>query len=89
MLIIPGSIQMLIGNVIEPKVLGDGLNLHPITILLALAVWGLLWGPIGMLLAVPMTAIIRIVLMRFEITRPAGKVLAGDLPDFDTEPATE
>lgn len=80
---LPGAIQMLIGNVLEPKLMGNDLQLHPITILLALAIWGLLWGPIGMLLAVPMTAIIRIVLMKFEITQIAGKALAGELPDLD------
>ena len=80
---LPGAIQMLIGNVLEPKLMGNDLQLHPITILLALAIWGLLWGPIGMLLAVPMTAIIRIVLMKFEITQVAGKALAGELPDLD------
>ena len=82
-ILLPGAVQMIIGNVIEPKWMGDDLQLHPITILLALAVWGLLWGPIGMLLAVPMTAIIRIVLMKFEITRIAGNALAGKLPDLD------
>ena len=83
--LLPGAVQMTIGNILEPKVMGEGLKLHPITILLALAVWGLLWGPIGMLLATPMTAIIRIVLMRFEITQPAGRVLAGELPDLDAK----
>ena len=80
---LPGAIQMLIGNVLEPKLMGNDLQLHPITILLALAIWGLLWGPIGMLLAVPMTAIIRIVLMKFEITQIAGRAMAGELPDLD------
>ena len=88
-ILLPGMVQMLIGNVLEPKLLGDGLHLHPITVLLALAIWGLLWGTVGMLLAVPMTAIIRIVLMRFEITQPAAKIMAGELPDLEnrsTEP---
>ncbi|MFK7817749.1 MAG: AI-2E family transporter [Planctomycetaceae bacterium] len=80
---LPGCVQMLIGNVLEPKLMGNDLQLHPIAILLALAIWGLLWGPVGMLLAVPMTAIIRIVLMKFEITRIAGEALAGKLPDLD------
>ena len=44
---IPGAIQMTIGNVIEPKLMGEGLKLHPVTILMSLAIWGLLWGPIG------------------------------------------
>ena len=77
---IPGIVQMTIGNFIEPKVMGDGLQLHPATILLALAFWGLLWGPIGMLLGVPITATIRIIIMRFETTRPIGEMLAGTLP---------
>ncbi len=77
---VPGVIQMTIGNVIEPKLMGEGLKLHPVTILLALTFWGMLWGPLGMLLAVPMTATIRIVLDQFEITRPASRLLAGTLP---------
>ncbi|MGW8257187.1 MAG: AI-2E family transporter, partial [Thermoguttaceae bacterium] len=47
---IPGALQLLIGNVIEPKLLGRGLELHPVTVLLALAFWGLLWGYMGMVL---------------------------------------
>jgi AI-2 transport protein TqsA len=79
-LAVPGVIQLTIGNVIEPKLMGEGLKLHPVTILMSLAVWGLLWGPIGMLLAVPMTATIRIVLDQFQITTPVSRLLAGTLP---------
>ncbi|MEE8452823.1 MAG: AI-2E family transporter [Thermoguttaceae bacterium] len=77
---IPGMVQMIIGNVIEPKLLGKGLELHPVTVLLALTFWGLLWGIVGMVLAVPITATIRIVLMRFATTKPIGDLLAGHLP---------
>jgi AI-2 transport protein TqsA len=77
---VPGIIQMIIGNVIEPKLMGDELNLHPVTILLALSFWGLLWGIAGMFLAAPMTALLRIVLMQSEMLRPIGKLLAGELP---------
>jgi len=79
-IVVPGTIQMTIGNVIEPKMMGQGLELHPVTILLALAFWGLLWGVVGMILAVPIMASIRIVLMQFTITQPIGNVLAGVLP---------
>jgi AI-2 transport protein TqsA len=82
---LPGSVQMTIGNVIEPKLMGEGLELHPATILLSLAFWGLLWGLVGMVLAVPITATVRIVLMRFETTRPIGDLLAGRLPDEEAE----
>ena len=77
---LPGTVHMLIGNVIEPKLMGQGLQLHPVTVLLSLAFWGLLWGPIGMILAVPITSIIRIILIRFDVTRPLGAMLAGELP---------
>lgn len=79
--LIPGSIQMLMGNVLEPKLMGEGLNLHPVTIILALAFWGLLWGVVGMFLAAPMTAVIRIVFMQFDMLRPMGELMAGKLPE--------
>jgi len=77
---IPGALQIIVGNTLQPKLVGEGLDLHPVTILLSLAFWGLLWGPIGMVLAVPIMAVARIVLMRFESTAPLGRLLAGVLP---------
>lgn len=77
---LPGLVQMTIGNVIEPLVMGEGLDLHPVTILMALIFWGLLWGIVGMLLATPITAVMKIVFSRLEITRPASELLAGRFP---------
>ena len=77
---LPGAVHTIIGNVIEPKLMGKGLELHPVTVLLALVAWGLVWGPIGMVLAVPITAMIRIILVRFETTKAIAEVLAGRLP---------
>lgn len=79
---LPGAVQLVIGNIIDPKLSGDGLELHPVAVLMALAFWGLLWGPVGMILAVPMTAILRLVLIQFETLRPMGDLLAGKLPGF-------
>jgi AI-2 transport protein TqsA len=84
--VVPGTIQMLIGNVLEPKFMGEGLNLHPVTILLALSFWGLLWGIAGMFLAVPMTAVVRIILMQFDTLKPLGELLAGVLPGSEDSP---
>jgi AI-2 transport protein TqsA len=78
---IPGAIQNILGNIIEPKLQGEGLNLHPVTILLALSFWGLLWGIVGMFLAAPITAAIRIVLMQFDMLRPVARLMAGDFTD--------
>jgi AI-2 transport protein TqsA len=77
---IPGAIHMTIGNLVAPKMMGKGLELHPVTVLLALAFWGLLWGIVGMVLAMPIVASLRIVLSRFSTTRPIANLLAGELP---------
>jgi AI-2 transport protein TqsA len=82
-LALPGLIQMVFGNFLEPKILGEGLNLHPVTILLALSFWGLLWGVAGMFLAAPITAVIRIILMQFDTLKPVGNALAGKLPEVE------
>ncbi len=60
-LIILGSLQMLLGNFIEPRVMGRGLGLSPLVILFSLFFWGWLWGLPGMILAVPIVAVIKIV----------------------------
>jgi AI-2 transport protein TqsA len=75
---VPGILQNILGNFIEPKLQGEGLNLHPVTIVLALSFWGLLWGIVGMFLAAPITAALRIVLMQFDTLKPIGRLLAGD-----------
>ena len=77
---LPGTVHMIIGNFVEPKLMGKGLELHPVAVLLALAFLGLLWGVIGMVLAVPIAAMARIVLSRFTTTRALAELLAGQLP---------
>jgi len=74
------AIQFMIGSVLEPKVMGESLDLHPVTILLFLMFWGLVWGFAGMFLAVPITAILKIILSRLEQTKPVAELLAGRLP---------
>lgn len=51
------------GNLLEPKLMGYQFNLSPILIIVVLIFWGWIWGPIGMFLAVPLTAIINIVVI--------------------------
>ena len=87
--LLPGSIQMAIGNIVEPKLLGKGLNLHAVTVLLALSFWGLIWGVVGMFLAAPLTAILRIVCLQFKALRPVGKLMGGEMPGAPTRPAGE
>lgn len=70
-------IQNVIGNWLEPKMMGRGLDLHPVTILVALGVWGWLWGVVGMLLAAPLTAIVRCILAGHRPTWALSELLAG------------
>ncbi|WP_456448147.1 AI-2E family transporter [Thiolapillus sp.] len=64
-----GSVQMIIGNVLEPRVMGSSLNLSPLVVILALSLWGEIWGITGMFLSVPITVIAMIVLASFPATR--------------------
>ncbi len=74
------AVQVTIGNVIEPKILGDKLDLHPVCILLFLLFWGLVWGVPGLFLAVPITATVKIILSQIEATKPWAEALAGRFP---------
>ena len=85
---VPGVIQNVLGNIIDPKLQGEGLNLHPVTVILALSFWGLIWGIVGMFLAAPITAALRVFLMQFDTLKPIGKLLAGDLSSSDTAAAS-
>jgi predicted PurR-regulated permease PerM len=68
--------QIIIGNVLDPHLLGERLNLSPVVILLSLLVWGWIWGVIGMFLAVPITGAIKITLENVPGVRPIG-ILMG------------
>ena len=63
------AVQILVGNVLEPKVMGKTLNLSPLGVLLALTFWGIIWGILGMFLSVPITSIMVITFSRFPATR--------------------
>lgn len=76
-----GSMQFLIGNILEPYVLGEIMDLHPITVLICLVFWGLIWGVAGMFLAVPITAVLKIVFDRIDATRAFAELLAGRFPN--------
>lgn len=55
------TIQLVLGNVIDPKLQGDSLKISPVVILFSLLFWGWLWGIIGLFLAVPLTVALKIV----------------------------
>ena len=71
--VLPFTAHMVVGNVLEPLLFGHSLELQPVAILLSLTIWSMLWGLTGMVLAVPITAVLKIHLD--SIDHPASKFL--------------
>ena len=61
--------QMIIGNILDPRVQGNQLNLSPFVILVSLSIFGYVWGIVGMFLAVPIISILQIVFANMDSTR--------------------
>ncbi|MEM1383960.1 MAG: AI-2E family transporter [Pseudomonadota bacterium] len=72
------ALQFVAGEVVMPRLMGQRLNLSAFVILLVLVVWGAVWGPAGMFLAIPITVIICLICARFPATRPVAVLLSKD-----------
>ena len=77
-LVFVGSIQFVIGNFVEPKLMGNSLNISPLVVIITLIMWGAMWGITGMLLSVPITVILIIIMAEFPSTRPYAILLSQD-----------
>ena len=73
-----GALQICIGNILEPRLMGSSFNLSPVVILLNLALWNAIWGIPGMFLCVPFLIIVAIVLSHFPQTRRVAIMLSSD-----------
>ena len=78
------GVQIIIGSFIQPMVMGKGTNLSPITVIVSLAFWGMLWGIVGMILAVPITAVVVIVCSQIPSLRFIAILLSekGDIAEI-------
>jgi AI-2 transport protein TqsA len=85
-IVLPGVIQFAVGNIIEPRIMGGSLGLHPVVILLGLMFFGMIWGITGMFLATPIVAVFKIILERSELTAPIAGALAGQIDAQPSEP---
>jgi AI-2 transport protein TqsA len=75
-LAIVGSIQVIVGNILEPRIMGNSLNISTLVVFIVLAVWGAIWGVIGMLLSVPITVIMILVMSEIPSTRAIAILLS-------------
>jgi predicted PurR-regulated permease PerM len=71
------GIQLALGNFVEPRMAGRRLGVSPLLILLSLSFWGLVWGIVGMILAVPLLVSIKIVLENIPATRPLATLMSN------------
>jgi predicted PurR-regulated permease PerM len=74
-LVMLGS-NMIIGNILDPKIIGDNVGISPLVVLVSLVIWGYIWGFAGMILAVPLMVIIKIVCENFPFLEPIS-ILIG------------
>lgn len=69
-------IQITIGSYLDPEMMGNRFNLSPILILLSLFFWGYVWGLVGAFLAVPITAVIKIIALNIEPLKPVAVLMS-------------
>lgn len=70
--------QFVMGNALEPQVMGKNLDLSPIIILLSLIFWGWLWGVVGMFLAVPVTSALKIIFESIPAFKPVAAAMSSE-----------
>ena len=68
----------MLGNIIEPRVQGKNLGLSPFVIIVSLTLWAYIWGTVGMIIAIPMTVIIKIICENISYLHPFAILLGND-----------
>ena len=71
-------INLVLGNVVEPRIEGENLGISPFVILVSLSLWGWLWGFLGLILAVPLMVIVKIFCENISYLRPIGILLGSE-----------
>lgn len=72
------SVNMILGNILEPRIEGKNLGISPVMILISLSLWGYIWGFTGMLLAVPLMVIIKIVCENIDYLKGLAIIIGND-----------
>ncbi len=94
LLVIAGfvAVNVVLGSILEPRIMGRRLGLSPLAVLLSLLFWGWVWGSVGLLLAVPLTMVVKIVIEHSDVPWLAlllGDPMASTIDDAATRPPVE
>ncbi|WP_339932652.1 AI-2E family transporter [uncultured Brevundimonas sp.] len=82
-------ILFVVGNMVQPRMQGDNQNIDPVVVLLSLALWGQLWGVVGMFLSTPLAVMAMAILAEFKGSRWMAILLSGDGEPYVDKPAAE
>ncbi|MDZ4363818.1 AI-2E family transporter, partial [Brevundimonas sp.] len=91
-LILLGGLQailFIVGNFIQPRMQGENQNIDPVVVLLSLALWGQLWGVVGMFLSTPLAVMAMAILAEFKGSRWVAILMSGDGEPYADEPAAK
>ncbi|WP_370978088.1 AI-2E family transporter [Agaribacterium sp. ZY112] len=80
------AVNFIVGNILEPRIMGKGLDLSALIVFLSLVFWGWVLGPVGMLLSIPLTITVKIALESFSDTRWIGVMMGSGAAHVDDEP---
>jgi AI-2 transport protein TqsA len=69
-------IQFIVGNILEPKIVGQSMGISPLVVLISLIFWGYAWGIIGMILAVPLSVLLKIILENISGLKPLSILIS-------------
>jgi len=79
------SVQQLEGNLITPYVVGSNVKINPLIAILSLLIGGVIWGVAGIVLAIPIAAIFKLVFDNIDALKPVGALMSNDLHKNDTK----
>ena len=79
------AVNMILGNIVEPRIEGKNLGISPFVILVSLTFWGWMWGFIGMIIAVPLMMIVKIICENVSFLHPIAIILGNKPADTQKE----